>query len=109
MTTFVRRLAVACAAATLIASYATESRAQVARNVAEFCGIWVGVCNRTCPAGAGNCTQSCNQRAADCRASGCFFFNIPRPRCFNNPADLQLTNAALAPNPAAERARRGIK
>jgi hypothetical protein len=93
----------------LLLAIATPASAQVARNVGEFCGIWQGVCNRTCPAGVGRCDQGCSSRRATCEASGCFPFESPRPRCFNNAADLALTDAAKAPNPAAERARRGIK
>jgi hypothetical protein len=80
--------------------------AQQARNVTEFCGVWRGVCNRTCPTGAGNCTGECATRHAACRTSGCFHFNRPGPRCFNNAADRALTDANLAPNPDRERARR---
>ena len=82
------------------------AEAQQARNVAEFCGVWRGVCNRTCPTGPGNCTGECASRASACRTSGCFQFNRPGPRCFNNAADRALTDASLAPNPDRERARR---
>jgi len=87
-------------------SASKTATAQEARNVAEFCGIFQGVCRRTCP-GGGDCSPECATRAATCRATGCFPFNVPGPRCFNNPSDRALTDAKLAPNPERERKRRG--
>ena len=74
--------------------------AQQARNVAEFCGVWQGICNRT------GSRSECASRATECRSSGCFHFNRPGPRCFSNAADRALTDVRLAPNPERERARR---
>jgi hypothetical protein len=80
--------------------------AQEARNLGEFCAVWQRVCNRTCP-GGGNCASVCRERVAQCQSSGCFHFNSPEPRCFNNASDRGLTNLRLAPNPEQERKRRG--
>jgi hypothetical protein len=63
------------------------AEAQRTRTVAEFCTFWQRTCNRTCPTGPGNCRRECASRASACRTSGCFHFNSPGPRCFNNPAD----------------------
>jgi hypothetical protein len=63
------------------------AEAQRTRTVAEFCNFWQRTCNRTCPTGPGNCRRECASRASACRMSGCFYFNSPGPRCFNNPAD----------------------
>ena len=97
--------AIACGKFFFSATY--RATAQEARNLGEFCGVWQGVCNRTCP-GGGNCASVCRDRAAQCQSSGCFHFNSPRPRCFNNTSDRALTDARLAPNPEAERKRRGL-
>ena len=83
-----------------------SARAQEARSLAEFCGVWQGVCNRTCAAGAGNCRPVCAQRRGTCLSTQCFPFNRPGPRCFNSAADRALTDAALAPDPRRERERR---
>jgi hypothetical protein len=80
--------------------------AQQAKNVAEFCATWRGVCNRTCPQGRGNCDPECNRRLAQCRKTGCFHFNVPRPRCWSNAEDRRLTDLRLAPDPEAARAKR---
>jgi hypothetical protein len=99
----------ACALALGIFFSATNTAtAQVARNVGEFCGIRQLVCNRTCR-GGGDCSLDCTTRLAACRSNGCFHFNQPRPRCFNNAGDLALTDIKLAPNPERERIRRGYK
>lgn len=84
----------------------SSSRAQEARNVTEFCGVWQGVCRRTCPTTTTSCRDECSSRAAECRANGCFRFTRAATRCFNNAADRALTDAKLAPDPEAERARR---
>jgi hypothetical protein len=90
----------------VVALAAVAAEAQEARTVAEFCGVFQGACNRTCPSGPAPCPDECRSRAAACRSSGCFFFRSPGSRCFNNPADRRLTDARLAPDPDAERARR---
>jgi hypothetical protein len=56
-----------------------------------FCGGWYGVCMRTCP--RGDCTGECQSRRAACLSSGCFHFNVPRPRCKSNAEDMRLTTA----------------
>ena len=58
----------------------------------QFCDGWQGVCNRTCP-GGGDCSAVCQTRRGDCARTGCFHFNIPRPRCDNNEEDLALWRA----------------
>ena len=104
--------AILLASALLLATFAVSSPnaaiAQEARNVTEFCGVFQGVCRRTCPGGQ-DCSTACAERASRCRSSGCFHFNSPGPRCFNNPSDRALTDVRLAPNPEAERKRRGLK
>ena len=87
------------AAIVAIAFISSSAEAQQARNVAEFCGVWQGVCNRTCPSGPGNCRSECASRVAACRSSGCFHFNNPGPRCFNNARDRERTDAKYAPDP----------
>jgi hypothetical protein len=52
-----------------------------------FCSTWLKLCNKTCPDGPGSCGGACAQRDGGCRTSGCFFFNIPGPRCEGNRND----------------------
>jgi len=101
-----RLLGAALAALLFTALVPAPAEAQQARNIPEFCNVWQRICNRTCPSGPGNCTGECASRHAACRTSGCFHFNRPGPRCFNNAADRALTDANLARNPDQERARR---
>lgn len=54
-----------------------------------FCSGWYRVCLRTCP--QGDCTSGCRQRRAACLKTGCYHFNVPRPRCINNAEDVALT------------------
>src|SRR5262245_9925239 len=61
-----------------------------------FCTAFEQICQRTCPQGPGSCGAICGQRLEACRSSGCFHFNVPRPRCETNSADV-----ALARQPAA--------
>jgi hypothetical protein len=89
-----------------MAAVPTPVMAQQAKNVVEFCGVWQGVCNRTCPSGPGKCAAECSTRASGCRTSGCFQFSKPGPRCFNSAADREMTDANRASNPDRERARR---
>jgi len=56
-----------------------------------FCGGWLAVCKRTLPPGGS--IEVCRQRHTACLSSGCFHFNVPRPRCKSNLADLALTTA----------------
>lgn len=56
----------------------------------HFCRNWLQVCNRTCPAGPGQCGPTCNARHSACLAGGCFHFNRPGPRCYSNPGDRQM-------------------
>jgi coenzyme F420-reducing hydrogenase gamma subunit len=56
----------------------------------RFCTGWNQVCARTCPASA-DCVGTCRQRRVDCMKTGCFHFNIPRPRCITNAEDVKLT------------------
>jgi hypothetical protein len=83
-----------------------QAAAQEARNLREFCAVWQGVCNRTCPAGPGQCTNDCASRRGACQATGCYHFNSPGARCFDNAEARRLTDTKYAPDPAAERARR---
>ena len=53
----------------------------------NFCGTWLRLCNKTCPEGPGKCERVCAQRYKGCRTSGCFFFNVPGPRCEGNSND----------------------
>jgi hypothetical protein len=84
------------------------AQAQQARNVAEFCQVWQGTCNRTCPSGPGTCRPVCAQRFATCMTTQCYPFNVPGPRCFANATDRQLTDVGRAPNRERERQRRGL-
>ena len=106
MKRLVLRLSFILSVAVLTVLPPVSSDAEQARNVAEFCGVWERVCNRTCPAGPGNCRGECAARATGCRSSGCFHFNRPGPRCFSNASDRALTDTRRAPNPQQERARR---
>ena len=53
--------------------------------VGAFCRAWLKVCNRSGDSGI------CSARHRQCLSSGCFHFNVPRPRCLNNAADRKLT------------------
>ena len=90
----------------VFAFISSSAEAQQARNLAEFCVVWQGVCNRTCPSGAGNCSRDCASRVAACRSSGCFHFNNPGPRCYNNARDRERTDAKYAPDPKRAMERR---
>jgi hypothetical protein len=68
----------------------SESHAQACSNQV-FCSGWHAVCKRTLP--PGGTPKVCQERRAKCLSSGCYFFNVPRPRCKNNPEDLALTTA----------------
>ena len=57
----------------------------------QFCGQWEMVCNRTCPGGPGTCTDICKSRRSACDSTGCFHFNVPRPRCYDNREDVGMT------------------
>jgi hypothetical protein len=89
-----------------LSAIAPLAEAQQARNLAEFCGVWQGVCNRTCPAGTGNCQPVCAQRRATCMTTRCFPFNNPGPRCFTDASARQATDTKYAPNPQSEQQRR---
>lgn len=56
-----------------------------------FCTGWNAVCHRTLSKGAD--TEECGRRFKACLNTGCYFFNIPRARCKNNPEDLALTTS----------------
>lgn len=73
----------------LLALSITGASAQSSKE--QFCQMWHGICNDT-----GNASV-CKSRLSGCRASGCYHFNNPGPRCWNNTAD---RNA-----PALQRAR----
>jgi hypothetical protein len=60
----------------------------------NFCNTWLKVCNRTCPNGPGSCTGVCAGRYQGCLSSGCFFFNVPGPRCQGNTKDETATGKA---------------
>jgi len=59
-----------------------------------FCRTWLNVCNRTCPNGPGTCGGVCSGRYESCLSSGCFFFNVPGPRCQGNAKDETATGKA---------------
>jgi hypothetical protein len=60
-----------------------------------FCGGWRNVCNRVCTAGA-SCPQLCEERAGQCRRSGCFDL-WTRTRCEGNAEDRGLADPRRAP------------
>jgi hypothetical protein len=109
MTRFMTALAIGLGAAFFTNVTMTTADAQQARNVTEFCDVWMLVCNRTCPNGPGNCTAVCSSRHGTCLSTGCFPFRSPGPRCYANASDRALTDAKLAPNPERERQRRGLR
>jgi hypothetical protein len=100
---------VAGLALAFVFSIAAPAEAQQARNLAEFCGVWQRVCNRTCPSGAGNCQPVCAQRLATCMATKCFPFNNPGPRCWTDATARELTDTKYAPNPQRAREQRGLR
>ena len=55
----------------------------------DFCTGWNAVCHRTLTKGAD--PKECGRRFKQCLSTGCYFFNVPRPRCKNNAEDLALT------------------
>jgi hypothetical protein len=59
-----------------------------------FCGTWLKLCNKTCPTGPGTCGPVCSTRYKGCLSSGCFFFNVPGPRCEGNAKDQAATTGA---------------
>jgi len=61
---------------------ATLSTAE-AQTRKQHCAMWHNRCLSTCPPNVSKaaCRNTCRQRLSDCRASGCYFFNIPGPRC----------------------------
>ena len=59
-----------------------------------FCGTWLKLCNKTCPNGPGTCGPVCSTRYKGCLSSGCFFFNVPGPRCENSAKDQTATTGA---------------
>ena len=65
--------------------------AQARCSNSDFCAGWRVVCHRTLPKGAN--PKECTRRHAECLKTGCYFFNNPRARCKNNPADLALTTS----------------
>lgn len=69
-----------------VAVFAAPASAQNIRT--GFCNGWHGVCLRTCP--GGDCSGVCRQRLATCRTTGCFHFNVPRPRCDSDAEDVAL-------------------
>jgi hypothetical protein len=92
-------LALVLSAAFFTTVVPTTAEAQQARNIAEFCASFQGVCNRTCTTGPGTCRNACASRRSACLTSGCFHFNSPGPRCFSNAAHRAMTDAKLAPDP----------
>src|SRR5882724_13142914 len=70
----------------------TSERASAAGSRA-FCGTWLKLCNKTCPGGPGTCGGVCSTRYDACLASGCFYFNVPGPRCQGVAADQAATTA----------------
>ncbi len=104
MTRMVFGLALMLSAMLFAIAVPTPVEAQQARNVAEFCGSFQGICNRTCRGGPGTCRNDCASRYSTCLTSECFFFNSPGPRCFSNAGHRAMTDAKLAPDP--ERVRR---
>lgn len=58
---------------------------------ATFCAGWDAVCKRTLPPGGS--ISVCRDRKAKCLTTGCYFFNVPRPRCKNNAEDYALTTS----------------
>lgn len=55
----------------------------------DFCRGWNAVCHRTLVKGAD--PKECTRRFTQCLTSGCYFFNVPRPRCKTNAEDVALT------------------
>jgi hypothetical protein len=54
-----------------------------------FCAGWRYVCNNRSSARS----AECERRFDACLSSGCYFFNVPRPRCKNSAEDLALTTS----------------
>jgi hypothetical protein len=52
---------------------------------AQFCARWHAVCTQCTGRGATvpreTCLYHCAARLQECRTSGCYFFNVPGPRC----------------------------
>ena len=65
-----------------------QARVQACSN-RDFCDGWTMVCLR----GGAVSNHVCQQRRAKCISTGCFDFNVPRPRCKSNPEDLALTTS----------------
>jgi hypothetical protein len=69
-----------------LVTMASVSTASAGRSA--FCSTWQKVCNRVCTAGA-SCPQLCQDRAGQCRGSGCFDL-WTRTRCEGNAEDRNL-------------------
>jgi hypothetical protein len=76
----VAMLAGVSAAVVIVASSLAQAETR-----AQFCARWHGVCARCDGLGATvsrqTCLKTCGTRLAECRTSGCYFFNVPGPRC----------------------------
>ncbi len=70
-----------------------------AKTKGEFCAVWERVCNRVCPPSrpGADCPGECSRMRAGCNKTGCFPFTSPRPRCFYNADDRELTDPKYAP------------
>ena len=79
----------------------TAVNAEAAKTRGEFCSVWERVCNRVCPKArpGADCPGECFRMKGACNRTGCFPFTNPRPRCFNNAADRELTDPKYAPGP----------
>lgn len=69
----------------------TTDELQAKCSNATFCAGWDAVCKRTLPVGGS--VSVCRDRKAKCLTTGCYFFNVPRPRCKNNAEDYALTTS----------------
>jgi hypothetical protein len=54
-----------------------------AQSRTAYCARWHNVCRTTCPANTPKvvCHATCDDRLNACKSSGCYFFNVPGPRC----------------------------
>jgi hypothetical protein len=75
----------------IFAAISASTEPTFAAGSRAFCTTWLNLCTKTCPGGPGTCGGVCATRYSGCLSSGCFYFNVPGPRCQNNTADQAAT------------------
>ncbi len=80
-------LGVPLAALALLASVANAPAAAPTK-FQSHCQTYNSVCQRCAGVGAtvskSSCLATCRTRLAQCQKTGCYYFNVPGPRCASN-------------------------